>query len=111
MGQWRNNSSRGHKQCILRLLSPVGVWRSTLLLPVEIQELLAMRFIAECFRSAGARDRKSSGNVAKFQAVFDLRSPNILVNKSGIKTVAGADSVDEGASDWRSRKNIVPTLG
>ena len=56
-----------------------------------------MRFIAECFGSAGARDGKSSGNVSKFEAIFDLCSPNILVNKSGIKTVAGADGVDEGA--------------
>ena len=78
---------------------------------MEIQELLAMRFIAECFRSAGACDGKSSSNISKLEAVFDLYPPNILVNKSGIKTVAGADSVDEGANDWRTRKNIVPTPG
>src|ERR1700682_4050901 len=81
-----------------------------MLLPVEIQELLSMRFVAECFRSAGARDGKSTSNISKFEAVFDLRSSNILVNKSGVKTVASADSIYEDTGYRRGRKNLAPTL-
>ena len=81
-----------------------------MLLPFEIQELLSMRFIAERFGSAGARDGEGTSNISEFEAIFDLCSLNILMNKAGIKTVAGADSIDEGARYRWSRKNIAPTL-
>src|ERR1700732_1288595 len=98
MGRWRNNSSRPANNTVRTYLVHVQIWRNAVVLPVEIQKSFSMRFIAECLRSAGARDAKSTSDVSKFEAVFNLCSTNILVNKSGIKTVAGADRIDEGAA-------------
>jgi len=53
-----------------------------------------MRGVAEGFRPALASGGKCAGEIAIAQAVFDFGAANKLVEKSGVKTVAGANRVN-----------------
>ena len=52
-----------------------------------------MRGVAEGFRPALASGGKCAGEIAIAQAVFDFGAANELVEKSGVKTVAGANGI------------------
>jgi hypothetical protein len=53
-----------------------------------------MRGVAEGFRPALANGGKCAGKIAIAQAVFDSGAANKLVEKPGVKTVAGANRVN-----------------
>jgi hypothetical protein len=52
-----------------------------------------LRF-AKCFGAARARDGERTHDVPEFQTVLDRFAADILMDKTGIETVAGADVVD-----------------
>ena len=56
-----------------------------------------MQFLAKRFCPSRARDRKRSGDISELQAFLYFFTANVLVNKSGVKTVARAHGVDRGA--------------
>ena len=53
-----------------------------------------MRGVAEGFRPTLARGGKCAGKIAIAQAVFNSGAANKLVEKPGVKTVAGANGVN-----------------
>src|SRR5579862_6947365 len=64
------------------------VWR------ILRNESVAVSCIAKCFGAAAARCRKSRGDVAEREAIFQFRAANELMQKAGVETVAGANRID-----------------
>src|SRR6266481_1791991 len=61
---------------------------------VLAQEALAIFLVAERFCSSRASDRESACTVAAGQAGCQIGASKILVQETGVETIAGADRVD-----------------
>ena len=60
-----------------------------------VKETLEMRPVPERLRAAGTRRGKGADQVAMSEAVRQLPSAHILVNKARVKAVAGSDRIDD----------------
>jgi hypothetical protein len=61
---------------------------------VFAQKAFAMLRVVESFRPTRAGDGKRSRDISGLEASFDISSSQVLVQKSGIKTISGADWID-----------------
>lgn len=59
------------------------------------KETLEMRPVQERLRAAGTRRGKGADQVAMSEAVRQVPSAHILVNKARVKAVAGSDRIDD----------------
>src|SRR5215472_5437774 len=66
---------------------------------------IAMSCVTEGFGSAGFSDRKGAGEIGIFEAIFDLRPPDELMNEASVETVSRSNQIDR--VDHRRKSGVL----